>query len=70
MRGGYKASPGGDAVIRQIFLRLFGGDAAVIRHHLVVMRLFGKFLRLFGGDVAVIRHHLAVMRLKGRHCRG
>ena len=37
---------------------LIGGVAAVIRHHLVVMRLVGNF-------VAVRWHHLAVMRLDG-----
>ena len=38
----------------QVVLRLFSGYAAVSRHHLMAMRLFGNFVAVSGGCAAVI----------------
>ncbi len=40
-----------------------GGIAAVIRHHLVVMRLLGNFVAVKRRHCRGYWHHLAVMRL-------
>ena len=45
------------------------GVAAVIRHHLVVMRLFGNFVAVKRRHCRGYWHHLAVMRLFGKFLR-
>ena len=45
------------------------GVAAVIRHHLVVMRLFGNFVAVKRRHCRGYWHHLVVMRLFGKFLR-